>query len=274
MIAFLFWALLAAQAPSNMAPIDVHYQALPAFGVYAACFSDRFSADPRSGSDDPAQLRQANADALTACRQVRDEQLARALREVTDYRLHGGSQARTHAAVRAAFERYGTDLIVESVAKLPEQPDAASGSPRPADSAAAPAPAAEEGMLVRNPILSAGAGPVPYYHIPPLIAPAMETYLHCLLDSRGVERRSSGGARRRPTVPEGTDCSSRRERAARNANRILRDRRLGTSTERAALVEATLENVERFVDTPPPDWLAPPDDKPGDTTAVGNHAPN
>ena len=118
MTGLLLSALAAAQA-ANMVPIDVHYQALPAFRVYSACVGDRFMADPRVDSDDPAEVRQANADAVAACRQVRDEQLARALQEVTDYRLYGGSQVAAHAVVRRAFERFGTDIEVERVEKTP-----------------------------------------------------------------------------------------------------------------------------------------------------------
>jgi hypothetical protein len=121
MIAAFLSALLAAQPSPDMAPIDVHYQALPAFRVYTTCFSERFSADPRSRGDDAAAIRHANADALAGCRQVRDEQLAIALRAATDYRLYGGSRVRTEAAVRAAFERFGTDIGVETGSEAAEQ---------------------------------------------------------------------------------------------------------------------------------------------------------
>jgi hypothetical protein len=118
MIAIFVLALIAGQPSASMQPIDVHYQALPAFRVYTSCFSDRFAADPRGDSDDPAEVMQANSEALAACRQVRDEQLARALEVVTDYRLHGGSRSRAHDTIRHAFERFGTDLIVEPIAKV------------------------------------------------------------------------------------------------------------------------------------------------------------
>lgn len=100
-------------AQPNMAPIDIPYQAIPAFQIYTSCFSARFDADPRTDSGDPAELRQANVDAVAACRQVREEQLRRALRLVTDYRLYGGSEVRAEAAVRRAFDRFDTDLLIE-----------------------------------------------------------------------------------------------------------------------------------------------------------------
>jgi hypothetical protein len=264
MIAAFLSALLAAQPSPDMAPIDVHYQALPAFRVYTTCFSERFSADPRSRGDDAAAIRQANADALAGCRQVRDEQLAIALRAATDYRLYGGSRVRTEAAVRAAFERFGTDIGVETGSEAAEQgmkPDEFSTS-------------GNEALLIDDSDFPPVPGSVPHFNIPPLIAPAVEPYLRCLLGSRGVEERRAGGTLRQPGVEPGADCADRRERAARNANRILRDRRIGTSAERAAVVEAALTNVDRFaaVSAPPSDSAEAA--KSTNPSADRDHAPN
>ena len=117
-------ALAAAQAV-NMSPIDIPYQAIGAYQVYTSCVGGHFVDDPRVDSDDPAEVRQANADAVAACRTVREEQLRRALRLMTDYRPYGGSEARAEAALRRALDRFDTDLLVEQIGQTPTNKTAA-----------------------------------------------------------------------------------------------------------------------------------------------------
>jgi len=94
-------------------PIDIPYQIMPAFQVYTACVSDRLNGDPRFGAADAQAARQANLDALAGCREVRAQQLARALELQTDNRVYG-SPANAQAAVRRAFDRFDSDYRVES----------------------------------------------------------------------------------------------------------------------------------------------------------------
>lgn len=103
----------AAAEGETMAPIDIPYQIMPAFQAYTACISDRLTGDPRFGGADAQAARQANLDALAGCREVRAQQLARALELQTDNRLYG-SAANAQAAVRRAFDRFDSDYRVES----------------------------------------------------------------------------------------------------------------------------------------------------------------
>jgi hypothetical protein len=104
----------AAPEGDDMAPIDIPYQIMPAFMIYSNCVEEHFTADRRADSADPIEMRRANSDALAACRQVREEQLARALELQTDFRLYR-NRADGRAAVRRAFERFGRDYQVEAV---------------------------------------------------------------------------------------------------------------------------------------------------------------
>jgi hypothetical protein len=113
----MIWTLalaLAATPPTDMPSIDVPYQIMPAFRTYTACVGDHFTADGRAGSDDPDEARQANIDAIAACREVRAEQLARALELQTDFRLYRNREE-GRAAVRRAFDRFDDDYQVETV---------------------------------------------------------------------------------------------------------------------------------------------------------------
>ena len=107
----LLAAALAAQP--DMSPIDIPYQAIPAFTVYSGCVTDHFHDDERRRSGDVAQVRQANLDALAACREVRETQLEHALAAQSDMRLYR-SPANARAAVREAFDRFDRDFRVES----------------------------------------------------------------------------------------------------------------------------------------------------------------
>ncbi len=107
----LLAAALAAQP--DMSPLDIPYQAIPAFMVYSDCVTDHFHDDERRRGGDAAQVRQANLDAIAACREVRATQLERALAAQTDMRLYR-SPANARAAVREAFDRFDRDFQVES----------------------------------------------------------------------------------------------------------------------------------------------------------------
>lgn len=111
----MIWLLaLSLSAQGDMSSIDIPYQAIPAFMVYSDCVTDRFHDDERRGSD-AAQVRQANLDAIAACRDVRAAQLERALAAQTDFRLYRGP-ANARAAVRDAFDRFDRDFQVEPAA--------------------------------------------------------------------------------------------------------------------------------------------------------------
>ncbi|TMJ20439.1 MAG: hypothetical protein E6G92_12050 [Alphaproteobacteria bacterium] len=114
----------AAARREAMAPIDIPYQIMPAFQTYAACVSGRLNGDPRFDGADPQMLRQANQDALAGCREVRAQQLARALELQTDNRLYGG-QANAQAAVRRAFDRFDSDYLIEATVPATPGEDAA-----------------------------------------------------------------------------------------------------------------------------------------------------
>ncbi len=97
-----------------MGSIDIPYQAIPAYRAYAECVGEHFSADPRHGNANPQEVRQANTDAIAACRDVRAQQLARALSAQTDHRMYGSAD-NARAAVRRAFDRFDSDYEVEAV---------------------------------------------------------------------------------------------------------------------------------------------------------------
>jgi hypothetical protein len=116
----LFVAAAMAAQP-NMSPIDIPYQAIPSFMVYSDCVSGHFHDDERRRSGDVAQVRQANLDAIAACREVRAAQLERALAAQTDIRLYR-SPANARAAVREAFDRFDRDFQVEPTGAAAEAP--------------------------------------------------------------------------------------------------------------------------------------------------------
>ena len=115
-----FFALALTSQP-EMSSIDIPYQAIPSFMVYSDCVSDHFHDDERRRSGDVAQVRQANLDAIAACREVRAQQLERALAAQTDVRLYR-SPANARAAVRDAFNRFDRDFQVESTGGAAEAP--------------------------------------------------------------------------------------------------------------------------------------------------------
>lgn len=116
-----FSSLLIAAAPpgAGMPSIDVPYQMMPAFFVYADCVSDRFSEDARAGGADLAAAAEANRAAVARCSDVREEQLRRSLELVTDYRPYRGSRRAAHEAVRRAFDTFDREFIVEPATDAP-----------------------------------------------------------------------------------------------------------------------------------------------------------
>ena len=109
----MIWLLaLSISAQPDMSSIDIPYQAIPAFTAYSECVTDRFHDDERRRSSNVAEVRQANLDAIAACRDVRAAQLERALAAQTDMRLYR-SPANARAAVRDAFDRFDRDFQVE-----------------------------------------------------------------------------------------------------------------------------------------------------------------
>jgi hypothetical protein len=119
------------------------------------------------------------------------------------------------------------------------------------------------------------AVPLGTLDIPDEIAPAIVPYMQCLYSSRGIQMRR-GAEVLAPAVPEGTDCSSRRQEAARNADRTLRNQGRGTRAERATYVEAVLASVDRFVSSMPElgTLLSDPAGKPIGPSEDQSHAPD
>jgi hypothetical protein len=97
-----------------MGSIDIPYQAIEPYSVYTGCVGDHFAADPRRDDASPANVRQANLDAVAACRDVRTQQLARAVAAQTDIRMYGSAEA-ARAAVRSAFDRFDRDYQIETI---------------------------------------------------------------------------------------------------------------------------------------------------------------
>jgi hypothetical protein len=112
----VIWMFLVAAGQANMAPIQIPYQAQPAFIAYSNCVGRRAASDPRSHSGKVAEVRQANADALAACRDVRASELARGLAAVDDKDtliappFH--SRVELRQAVNTAFDRYDADFDI------------------------------------------------------------------------------------------------------------------------------------------------------------------
>jgi hypothetical protein len=83
--------------------------------------------------------------------------------------------------------------------------------------------------------------------VPDEIAPAVLPYLQCKLSSAGIEVRSGRNGPVEPTtVLRGADCSRLREQAVARGERMLRDQRRGTRTERLEFLERTLASIDRF----------------------------
>jgi hypothetical protein len=205
-----------ADKPDDPLPsIDIPYQILPAFQVYANCVGDRFGADPRSRSADEGEIRDANADAVTACREVRAVQLAAALDRLSDYRPYGNSREAARAAVRMAFDRFDRDYLIE--------PDTAERT----------------GLVGEPQSLS----------LPGEIAPAVSPYLACMVGDRhqrllGV---STGDAARAAVDRLRSDCRPARDQAEADALRLLAASGVSPG-RRAGMVAEVLVSIDRSRD--------------------------
>ena len=112
-------------ADATMAPIDLPYQAIPAFQAYTTCVDDHFRESRVEAGASEDETRRAYADAIAICRTVRNEQLARAEEAVDDARTPLDTRTyrnrrEARAAVRRAFDRFDTDFEVEQAAPEPE----------------------------------------------------------------------------------------------------------------------------------------------------------
>lgn len=110
--------ILAISAQAGIANITVPYQALPAFMTYTECVSAHLSDDERRRSANNEEVRQANSDAVAACREVRAEQLALGIAAVGDERTPLDTRtyrnrADAQRAVLRAFDRFDTDFDIE-----------------------------------------------------------------------------------------------------------------------------------------------------------------
>jgi hypothetical protein len=112
----MIWMFAVLAAQSDMAPIRIPYQAQPAFIAYTDCVGHAAFGDPRSRSDNAADVRQANTDAIAACRTVRADELARAIAAVNDEKTLIAPPFRSRVdlrqAVVRAFDRYDSDFEI------------------------------------------------------------------------------------------------------------------------------------------------------------------
>jgi hypothetical protein len=113
----VIWTLVAAAAQTGMAPINIPYQAQPAFIAYTECIRDRLNKDARVRSSDVSEVRQSDLDATAACREVRASELARGMAAVEDKRTIVAppfrSRREAKAAVRRAFDRFDAEFEIE-----------------------------------------------------------------------------------------------------------------------------------------------------------------
>ncbi|QIG79029.1 hypothetical protein [Stakelama tenebrarum] len=86
--------------------------------------------------------------------------------------------------------------------------------------------------------------------IPDEIAPVVFPYMSCLEDSRGAASYSDG-RQRKPQYEEGADCTSVREKAARDADARLRRSGMRNRAERERVIEKALSDIEDLHDMHP-----------------------
>ena len=204
---------LAGKPADPLPSIDIPYQILPAYQVYASCVGDRFTADPRSRSAEDAAVRQANADAVAACRDVRATQLARALELLTDYRPYGGNRAIAEQAARTAIHRFDREYLIESASAPPASP------------------AGDVIGVVRRPQRLA---------LPGEIASALEPYLMCMVTDRdqrflGV---STGDAARAAVERLRADCRTARDTAQVRAREMLQGSPVAEASRERIITDA------------------------------------
>ena len=112
--------------PSGTTSIDVPFQIMPAFMDYTACIDAHFAAIPGHDSHEQVTVRRAYAEAVTQCRPVRAQQLARAHAALNeDYRPFANARAARQAADEA-FVRAERDFEIEPAPATPtkESPNA------------------------------------------------------------------------------------------------------------------------------------------------------
>jgi hypothetical protein len=84
-------------------------------------------------------------------------------------------------------------------------------------------------------------------NIPDEIAPAIIPYVNCQIASAGVPVYADG---RRvappPGIVKGSDCGAMRRKAARNADRMLREQGMASRKARRALIDRTLAAMDAF----------------------------
>jgi hypothetical protein len=205
--------------PADPLPsIDVPYQILPAYQVYTSCVGDHFISDPRSRAADDSVVRQANSDAVAACRQVREAQLARALDLLTDYRLYAGNRETGRQAVRTAFDRFDRDYLIEPAATGPVAPMG----------------------VVRHPAMLA---------LPNEVAPALMPYVQCMF-SDSQERLmgvSTGEAARAAVARLLGDCRGVRDTAEQRSRERL-ERSDVSESDRERIISEALVSVDHMRD--------------------------
>jgi hypothetical protein len=92
------------------------------------------------------------------------------------------------------------------------------------------------------------------FAIPDEIAPAIVPYFECLVASMGLPMHDEHGklVTPPPGVARGSDCAGVRERAARDADRLLIREGKKNAAERRALIDTTLTALTAFVHPPAP----------------------
>ena len=84
-------------------------------------------------------------------------------------------------------------------------------------------------------------------HIPDEVAPAVEPYLDCRLQSLGATIKHKDGEQATLLVEKGGDCAALRAEAAINADALLAKTGKDESS-RSAMVEDTLKSIDDFAE--------------------------
>jgi hypothetical protein len=84
-------------------------------------------------------------------------------------------------------------------------------------------------------------------HIPDEVAPAVEPYLQCRLQSLGATVKGKDGKTAEPLVEKGGDCSALRVKAATDADAMLVKAGKGEA-DRTAMVQETLKSIDDFAE--------------------------
>jgi len=84
-------------------------------------------------------------------------------------------------------------------------------------------------------------------HIPDEVAPAVEPYLQCRLQSLGATVKGKDGKTAEPLVEKGGDCLALRAKAATDADAMLVKAGKGES-DRTTMVKDTLKSIDDFAE--------------------------